>query len=470
MDQEQVTLPLPKLHPNPWNRKSFDDQGLLELSSSIKAKGILEPLIVRSLPDGSYEIASGERRSKAAQMAGLTDVPCLVKELTDQDVQEMNLISNIQREDIPALEKAAMVKDLMESSGLTSGQIGKRLGKSDAWVDELVRFLKLPDKVHESVAGLAMNTNQLRAIASLPNTDYKEQIAQELQDGKIKPEQVEHRAHQLHNGFKASMAKRAKKNGAGERGSGGAGVSAGVVSKSSPPSSLVGGPSLCLLMDSPPVAAGNDDKLNTHQLLTALKDDVADNYLPAFGRVGGVMRSTLDKLWAGRSPNAPTTTVKVLKWALALFVVSWLWQPVLRGINCAFTRVMHVQPNQAFAMPPAAPVPSVAPPLSGGDTPQKFTEAMLTIIQPPANLKPELLSGKRIHFRWDPVPGAVGYNFYSAHVWANTYNLENKKPLSKPEGLWHSDTGPDDFKFVATALDGQEHESAYSEPVEVDLR
>src|SRR5205807_2465933 len=206
------SLPVQLLQPNPWNRKTFDAIGLQELSDSVKSKGILEPLIVRKLDEGKYQIASGERRWRAAQLAGLKEVPCRVDSLTDEDVQDVNLVSNIQREDISALEKAVMVKTRMAQGGLTQSQIAKRLGKSDTWVGELLAFLSLPDKVHESVSGLAMNTNQLRAIAALPNTDYKEQIAQELQVGKIKPEDVERRAHQLHTGFKSSQAKRAKKN------------------------------------------------------------------------------------------------------------------------------------------------------------------------------------------------------------------------------------------------------------------
>ena len=107
MNQEHVSLPLAKMQSNRWNRKSFDERSLLELSGSIKIKGLIEPLIVRLLADGRYEIVSGERRWKAAQMAGLTEVPCLIREFTDDEVQDLNLVCNIQREDIPALEKAA---------------------------------------------------------------------------------------------------------------------------------------------------------------------------------------------------------------------------------------------------------------------------------------------------------------------------------------------------------------------------
>src|SRR5690348_15441827 len=99
MNQEQ-TLPVGQMQPNPWNRKAFDAQAMQELSQSIKRKGMLEPIIVRKVAEDKYEIASGERRWRAAQLAGQNTVPCRLQELADEDVQDMNLISNIQREDI----------------------------------------------------------------------------------------------------------------------------------------------------------------------------------------------------------------------------------------------------------------------------------------------------------------------------------------------------------------------------------
>ena len=216
MNQETVMLPLQQLQGNRWNRKSFDSQAIQELSDSIKIKNVLEPLIVRKLEEGKYEIASGERRWKASMLAGLTEVPCLVQALTDEDVQDLNLICNIQREDIPALDKAAMVKARMGST-MTQDQVARKLGKSREWVAELLRYLDLPKEVHDHIAGLPLGTSHLQAIASLQTPEYQEQLAQEIKDGTVPLEAVQRRAHHLNTGFKSSQAKRAKKNGGAAR-------------------------------------------------------------------------------------------------------------------------------------------------------------------------------------------------------------------------------------------------------------
>jgi ParB family transcriptional regulator, chromosome partitioning protein len=464
MNREQVSLPLQQLKPNRWNRKTFDSQGLLELSESIKQKGILEPLIVRKLDDGTYEIASGDRRSKAAHMAGLTEAPCLVQELKDEDVQDMNLISNIQREDLSALEKAAMVKARMESGGLTQNQMAKKLGKSEAFITELLGFLNLPDKVHESVAGLSMNTNQLRAITALPNDEYKEQIAKELQDGTIKPEHVEHRAHQLNNGFKASMAKRAKKNGqATEQTNGGSpeqrtnpGADQPTAAKAINPPSVA------------PKSAGPQSGSSVSQVITAPspKGSVLDaaktdllNLLPQESQVAQVLRQHAQKA-SGKT---------LLRWGGGLLLTMVLWHPILKTFNYAFSRLMHVEVNQAInknTVPsPSALVNAIA------DAPQKFTAAMLSPSPAPTGLKPELLSAHKIHFTWNAVPGCTGYNFYSARSWEINLHQENTKPITKTEAYWKPDfNGPDDFKFAITAIDDHDHESVHSDLIDVDLR
>ena len=164
MNQEQVTLPLPKLHPNRWNRKNFDDKGLVELSNSIKEKGVLEPLIVRAMPDESYEIVSGGRRWVAAHMAGYTEVPCIVKDLKDDDVQDMNLVCNIQREDISALEKARMVKARMESSQLSQVQIAAKLGKTPDWVSDVLKVLDLPEVMQRILRTLICRPSLCRRL------------------------------------------------------------------------------------------------------------------------------------------------------------------------------------------------------------------------------------------------------------------------------------------------------------------
>src|SRR5438445_10175363 len=123
----------------------------------------------------------------------------------------MHLVSNIHREEIGALEKASMVKAFMSASNLTQAQMADKIGKSEQWLANLLGFLQLPAEVQKSIQGMNLSFGPMQAIASLPNDEYKAQIANELQQGSIKPDHVEKRAHQLHNGFKASQAKRQKK-------------------------------------------------------------------------------------------------------------------------------------------------------------------------------------------------------------------------------------------------------------------
>jgi len=174
------------------------------------------------------------------------------------------------------------------------------------------------------------------------------------------------------------------------------------------------------------------------------------------------MRAGLDKAWGAPKKH-------LLQWGITLAVISWLWHPVLRTISYAFSRLMHVEVNQAINKNTVPSASAVVSALS--DAPQKFTMAMLTTVPAPKGLKVEMLKGKMLHFTWLPVPGAVGYNFYSAHSWDTTgLKQENKRVITTTEGSWSLDEAPDEFKFAITALDAQDHESVYSDVIDVDFR
>jgi hypothetical protein len=134
----------------------------------------------------------------------------------------------------------------------------------------------------------------------------------------------------------------------------------------------------------------------------------------------------------------------------------------MRMADQLWNRASSTRP--AIAGAPAAPAPETA---------NKFTIASLVKIPAPTGLKAEeILSGQRVRFSWNPVPGCAGYNFYSIRVWDTTgqWTKETKQPLPEPHGVWRNTTGRDDYKFVATAVIDPDHESAFSEPVEVDMR
>ncbi|WBW49974.1 ParB/RepB/Spo0J family partition protein [Peptoniphilus equinus] len=141
------TVAIADIVPNPSQaRKHFDDKALRELSESIKEHGIISPLILRSEGDG-YEIIAGERRFRAAQMAGLTHVPALIKDLTEEEADKISLIENIQRVDLNPVEEAMGYKSVMAAYSLTQEELAKALGKSRQYIGNTVRLLKLPEEI-----------------------------------------------------------------------------------------------------------------------------------------------------------------------------------------------------------------------------------------------------------------------------------------------------------------------------------
>src|SRR3954468_12571821 len=135
------------ISPNPNQpRRVFDEEALIALSESIKARGILQPLVVRPLPGGSYELVAGERRLRAAKIAGLATVPSIVRETDEAERLELALIENMAREDLNAVEQARACATLVEDLGMTKEEVGRRVGRSRVAVSNLIRMLELPDE------------------------------------------------------------------------------------------------------------------------------------------------------------------------------------------------------------------------------------------------------------------------------------------------------------------------------------
>ena len=165
-----------EIHPNRSQpRKHFDESRLQELADSIKEKGILEPLIVRRAADG-YEIVIGERRWRAAQKAGLKEIPVLLKELDDREVLELSLIENLQRDDLNPMEEAEAYKRLTEEFGLNQEELGTRLGKDRSTVANTLRLLKLPYEVREQLLRSRITPGHARAILSLESREKQKEL------------------------------------------------------------------------------------------------------------------------------------------------------------------------------------------------------------------------------------------------------------------------------------------------------
>lgn len=172
-------------------RTDFDEAAMEELADSIKAYGVLQPLIVRKLPDGGYELVAGERRLRAAKQAGLDDVPVLVREYNDKEISEIALIENIQREDLNAMEEAKAYARLMEEFDLTQEVIASRVGRSRSHIANFLRLLKLAPKVQEYVANGSLSMGQAKPLLALENPEQQEKAASLIQEQELSARQAE---------------------------------------------------------------------------------------------------------------------------------------------------------------------------------------------------------------------------------------------------------------------------------------
>lgn len=176
-----VKLKINEIEPNREQpRKSFDEEALEELANSISTHGVLQPLLVRPLPDGGYRLVAGERRWRASRMAGLTEVPVVIREMSDSEEMELALVENLQREDLNPIEEAQGLALLMETYGLTQEQAAKRVGKSRPAVANSMRLLSLPQEVLALVERGELSAGHARTILALENKEQMTALASEI--------------------------------------------------------------------------------------------------------------------------------------------------------------------------------------------------------------------------------------------------------------------------------------------------
>lgn len=180
--KDQVTmLPLQKVEPNPNQpRKLFDEEQLQALADSIQEHGLIQPLAVRSAGDGFYQIIAGERRWRAARMAGLSEVPVMVVEADDKNVMELALVENLQRQDLNPMEEAQGYEALMQDFGLTQEEVAARVGKSRPAVANALRLLSLPEEVQNFVVEGTLSAGHARAVLSLNSQRLQKTAAQKI--------------------------------------------------------------------------------------------------------------------------------------------------------------------------------------------------------------------------------------------------------------------------------------------------
>jgi len=205
--KDAVMIDIQKVEPNREQpRKNFDEDSLLELSDSIKQFGILQPLLVQDKND-YYEIIAGERRWRAAKLADLKEVPVIVKKLTDQEIVEISLIENIQREDLNPIEEAIAYKRLLDEFHLKQDEVAERVSKSRTAVTNSMRLLKLSDQVQQMVIDDLLTTGHARALLGIEDKDKQYALAQKIFDEKLSVRETEKLVKKMQNEKKETPAK-----------------------------------------------------------------------------------------------------------------------------------------------------------------------------------------------------------------------------------------------------------------------
>ncbi|MBT9483383.1 ParB/RepB/Spo0J family partition protein [Sediminibacterium sp.] len=205
---EQVTtssrIPLADIQVNPKNpRRDFDEQALQELSTSIKLHDIIQPLTVSKLPNGKYQLIAGERRFRASKLAGLKDVPAYIRQANDQQLLELALLENIQRENLNAIEMALSFKRMMEELNYTQEQVAERMGKERSTVTNYIRLLKLPPDIQAAVRNNTISMGHARALVNIDTIDKQLYVFKEIQQKQLSVRQTEELVRKLYKGDKS---------------------------------------------------------------------------------------------------------------------------------------------------------------------------------------------------------------------------------------------------------------------------
>lgn len=194
----ETIVKITKVEPNREQpRKNFDEDALLELADSIKQFGLLQPILVQDRKD-HYEIIAGERRWRAAKLAGLKEVPVIIRNYTEQEIVEISLIENIQREDLNPIEEAQAYKKLLTEFNLKQDEVAERVSKSRTAVTNSMRLLKLCDEVQQMVIGEMISTGHARALLAIEDPEEQYTVAQKVFDEKLSVRDVEKLVKNLH--------------------------------------------------------------------------------------------------------------------------------------------------------------------------------------------------------------------------------------------------------------------------------
>ncbi len=203
-DKNYFVCPIEQIRPNRNQpRKQFAPEKLEELASSIREKGIIQPLVVTK-KDGFYEIIAGERRWRAAQKAGLRELPVVIREASEDAVMELALIENIQREDLNAIEEAQAYKSLVEHFGISQDEVAKRVGKNRTTVTNALRLLKLPEDIQKDVVEERLSMGHARALLGLEHEEQLQKARQEILHRQLSVRATEELVNRIKRGVRAA--------------------------------------------------------------------------------------------------------------------------------------------------------------------------------------------------------------------------------------------------------------------------
>lgn len=188
---EIVQVKLNELRSNPYQpRQVFDEQALAELASSIKEHGVFQPIIVKKSIKG-YEIIAGERRVKASLMAGLEEIPAIVRDFNDTEMMEIALLENLQREDLNSIEEATAYKKLLENLSLTQDELAKRLGKSRSHITNMLGLLNLPEAIQKEVSNKNLSMGHARVLSKINDVEQQKELAHQIEEKGLSVRQLE---------------------------------------------------------------------------------------------------------------------------------------------------------------------------------------------------------------------------------------------------------------------------------------
>lgn len=208
-----IRIPLGDIQLNPKQpRRDFDETALNELAVSIKLHDIIQPLTVSKLPNGKYQLIAGERRFRASKIAGLTDVPAYIRQANDQQLLELALLENLQREDLNAIEIALSYKRMMEELDHTQEQVAERMGKERSTVTNYIRLLKLPPDIQLAVRNGTLTMGHARALVNIDTIDRQLFVFREILEKNLNVRQTEELVRNLYKAEKAGAVKSSQKS------------------------------------------------------------------------------------------------------------------------------------------------------------------------------------------------------------------------------------------------------------------